>query len=153
MFRQVSKSLIKSKFPATFAWLKAVRQRSRHVTRGTVTKLECGLRAYFSGEELSYVPPSDPDSIRRALKMLASDDELRFEMMTRAQVRMRRMGLSSRAYAGRFRDISKRLLSEQPIKSDSLSRSCVLVLPLATLDRLSAVSDECSEILSANSSL
>jgi predicted SAM-dependent methyltransferase len=41
LYDRLSKSFVKSRFPATFTWLKAVRQRARHVTRGTVTKLKC----------------------------------------------------------------------------------------------------------------
>ena len=79
-----------------------------------------GLRAYFSEDELCFVSPFNPGSIRQALERLAGNDELRFQMATRAQSRMRRAGLSSRAYAGRFREISERLLRELPIEGASL---------------------------------
>jgi glycosyltransferase involved in cell wall biosynthesis len=76
-----------------------------------------GLRAYFSEDEMCFVSPFDPQSIRQALETLASHDELRFQMVTRAQFRMRRAGLSSRAYAGRYREVSDRLLRERPIRN------------------------------------
>jgi len=47
-----------------------------------------GLSAYFSEQEVRYVPPEDPKAMRRALKELAANDELRFVIAEKPQKRV-----------------------------------------------------------------
>ena len=72
-----------------------------------------GLRSYFSDQDVSYVPPSDPEAMRTAIRTLAEDDDLRIALAERAQRKMGRDGLSSYAYAKRHLDLSKQLLEGQ----------------------------------------
>jgi len=72
-----------------------------------------GLRAYFSGDELRYVPPRDPAAMRRALEELADDDELRCAIARRAQARILSADFSSRAYAMRHYELSQQLLADR----------------------------------------
>lgn len=76
-----------------------------------------GLRSYFSGREVKYVPVGDFLALRHAIRSLADDDDLRFRLACAAQERSLSDDLSSRAYAMRHREISDRLLfpSEQTI--------------------------------------
>jgi glycosyltransferase involved in cell wall biosynthesis len=69
-----------------------------------------GLRSYFSGREVKYVPVSDFLALRHAIRALADDDNLRFRLARAAQERILSDDLSSRAYAMRHREISDRLL-------------------------------------------
>jgi glycosyltransferase involved in cell wall biosynthesis len=69
-----------------------------------------GLRAYFSEQEVRYVPPQDSSTLGRAFKELAKDDQMRFTMAKRAQARMLSADLSSRAFANRHYEISRQLL-------------------------------------------
>ena len=82
-----------------------------------------GLRAYFSEDEVRYVPPQDPAALNRALHELARDDQMRFAMSTRAQVRMLSAGLSSRAYAHRHYEISRELMDGAARKESVRPRS------------------------------
>jgi glycosyltransferase involved in cell wall biosynthesis len=47
-----------------------------------------GLSAYFSEQEVRYVPPEDPEAMRCALKELAANDELRFVIAEKPQKRI-----------------------------------------------------------------
>ena len=76
-----------------------------------------GLRSYFSGREVKYVPVGDILALRHAIRALADDDNLRFRLAHAAQERILSDDLSSRAYAMRHREISARLL----FPSESLS--------------------------------
>jgi hypothetical protein len=69
-----------------------------------------GLRAYFSGDELCYVPPGNPAALRRALEDLSKSDERRFTLARRSQARVRSADLSSTARAHRLRRLSAELL-------------------------------------------
>jgi glycosyltransferase involved in cell wall biosynthesis len=69
-----------------------------------------GLRSYFSGREVRYVPVGDALALRQAIRALASDDNLRFRFARAAQERILSDDLSSKAYAIRHREISARLL-------------------------------------------
>jgi glycosyltransferase involved in cell wall biosynthesis len=70
-----------------------------------------GLRSYFSGEEVRYVPVGDISALRHAIQELADDDDLRFRLAIAAQERIISDDLSSKSYALRHRQISSRLLS------------------------------------------
>jgi glycosyltransferase involved in cell wall biosynthesis len=74
-----------------------------------------GLRSYFSGREVKYVPVGDFLALRHGIRALADDDDLRFRLACAAQERILSDDLSSKAYARRHREISDRLLfpSEQ----------------------------------------
>jgi glycosyltransferase involved in cell wall biosynthesis len=69
-----------------------------------------GLRSYFSGREVKYVPVGDILALRHAIRALADDDSLRFRLARAAQERILSDDLSSKAYAMRHREISARLL-------------------------------------------
>jgi glycosyltransferase involved in cell wall biosynthesis len=69
-----------------------------------------GLRSYFSGREVKYVPVGDFLALRHGIRALADDDDLRFRLACAAQERILSDDLSSKAYARRHREISDRLL-------------------------------------------
>ena len=69
-----------------------------------------GLRSYFSGREVKYVPVGDFLGLRHGIRALADDDDLRFRLACAAQERIVSDDLSSKAYARRHREISDRLL-------------------------------------------
>jgi glycosyltransferase involved in cell wall biosynthesis len=69
------------------------------------------LKAYFSDDEIKYVPPEDPEALRSAILELAADDEARLAIAQRAQARMGPDGLSSHAYVKQFVELSRDLLS------------------------------------------
>src|ERR1700722_6319367 len=69
-----------------------------------------GLRSYFSGREVKYVPVGDFLALRHGIRALADDDDLRFRLACAAQERIVSDDLSSKAYARRHREISDRLL-------------------------------------------
>jgi len=69
-----------------------------------------GLRSYFSGREVKYVPVGDFLALRHAIRALADDDNLRFRLACAAQERILSDDLSSKSYAMRHREISDRLL-------------------------------------------
>jgi glycosyltransferase involved in cell wall biosynthesis len=69
-----------------------------------------GLRSYFSGREVKYVPVGDFLALRHAIRALADDDDLRFRLACAAQERILSDDLSSRSYAMRHRELSDRLL-------------------------------------------
>lgn len=68
-----------------------------------------GLRGYFSGTELRYVPPSDPRAMRQAIAEIAAD-EGSVAMVERAQRRMIEAGLTTRGVARRHAQLSRELL-------------------------------------------
>ena len=72
-----------------------------------------GLRAYFAGEGVCFVPPGDPEALREAAVRLADDDELRFEMTVAAQRRVVAAGLTTQAYAEGHRSLSCALLAAE----------------------------------------
>jgi glycosyltransferase involved in cell wall biosynthesis len=69
-----------------------------------------GLRAYFSDQEVHYVPVGDPMAMRRAARELSQDDKRRFTFATLAQRRIVEAGLTSETYALRHRRLSQELL-------------------------------------------
>ena len=73
-----------------------------------------GLKAYFSDEEVYFIPHGDPLEIQKAITKLAGDDQLRWALAERAQGRMKTGGLKSRSYARRYAEISRELLAREP---------------------------------------
>lgn len=69
-----------------------------------------GLRAYFSDDEVYYVPPTDPRALRLAVEELGGNTQMRFSLAKKAQQRMIAEELNSRAYARRHREISFELV-------------------------------------------
>ena len=69
-----------------------------------------GLRAYFSENEVCYVPPQDPEALRQAIIQLAKNADERWAMAKRAQAHMGPAGLSSHAYARRHAQLSRELV-------------------------------------------
>jgi glycosyltransferase involved in cell wall biosynthesis len=82
-----------------------------------------GLRAYFSDDEVRYVPANDPGAMRSAIEQLAANDALRFEMTSKAQERLLKTELSTRARARRLSDLSRDLLRAPPIGKDAEGQS------------------------------
>jgi glycosyltransferase involved in cell wall biosynthesis len=70
-----------------------------------------GLRAYFSSEEVDYVPVGDPLAMREAARKLSQDDGRRLRLVTLAQRRIVEAGLTSETYALRHRQLTLELLA------------------------------------------
>jgi glycosyltransferase involved in cell wall biosynthesis len=70
-----------------------------------------GLRAYFDGDAIAYVPVGDAVAIRHLVRSLGSNRERRLQMALRAQARMGQDGLSSDAFVRRHLELSWELLS------------------------------------------
>ena len=77
-----------------------------------------GLRAYFGDREITYVAPREPREICQKIAQLAGNDDLRFERSLRAQRKILRDKLTSRAYAIRHRSLSESLLQPAPCALD-----------------------------------
>ena len=69
-----------------------------------------GLRAYFSDDEVFYVPQYDVLELRRGIARLAADGKRRRAQVKRARDRIRSQDLSSRSFALRHADLSRELL-------------------------------------------
>lgn len=69
-----------------------------------------GLDAYFSPDEVRYVPPRAPVAMRRAVEELAADKKRRAEMVARAQDRLSTADLTAQGFAERQRRLSESLL-------------------------------------------
>ncbi|MGO9845759.1 MAG: glycosyltransferase family 4 protein, partial [Methylocella sp.] len=78
-----------------------------------------GLKAYFSDEEVYFIPHGDGSEIQKAIATLAADDQLRWRLAARAQARMRPGDLSSRSYARRHAELSRELLAWEPVPAAS----------------------------------
>ena len=70
-----------------------------------------GLRDYFPGGEICFVPPCDPHALREAVKSLAGDEERHLEMAVAAQRRVIAGGLTTQGYADGYRNLSAMLLA------------------------------------------
>jgi glycosyltransferase involved in cell wall biosynthesis len=68
-----------------------------------------GLRAYFSQDEIEYVPANNSWAIRNKIEEIAGDDHLRLKFSIRAQDRISRDELTSYGYALRHRTLSESL--------------------------------------------
>ena len=71
-----------------------------------------GLQEYFDDKCVRYVPPGDPEAMRRAINEVAADDSLRFELARNAQAHLIESDLSTRARARRLAGLSRALLSD-----------------------------------------
>jgi glycosyltransferase involved in cell wall biosynthesis len=69
-----------------------------------------GLGAYFSREEICYVPVRDPRSMRQAALELAENDDRRIGLVRAAERRVITAGLTSERYALRHLDLTLELL-------------------------------------------
>jgi glycosyltransferase involved in cell wall biosynthesis len=69
-----------------------------------------GLRAYFSDDEVRFVPPQNAAALREAIQALADRPDLRFAMAQKAQNRMGPHGLSSESFVRRHVELSRDLL-------------------------------------------
>lgn len=74
-----------------------------------------GLKAYFSDEEVCFVPPCDSAEIRKAIRKLAGDDRRRSAMAWRAQAKMAKGQLNAQSYARRHVELSRELLGRPPL--------------------------------------
>jgi glycosyltransferase involved in cell wall biosynthesis len=88
-----------------------------------------GLRGYFPGEELRYVPPAQPGAMRAALAALAADDEERARMVERAQRRMIEAGLTSRGFAQRHAVLSRQILDAATTPVDEAAPVVAAAMP------------------------
>ncbi len=70
-----------------------------------------GVEAYFSADQVLYVPPLDPAAMRDAILRLKADPAFAHGLARRAQSRMGPSGLSSHAYVARHVQLSRQLLS------------------------------------------
>ena len=75
-----------------------------------------GLRAYFSDGEVKYVPPRQPEALRRQIASFAQDDDAGAAMVKRARERMVAAGLSSRDFARRHAKLSRELLDDPDLR-------------------------------------
>lgn len=82
-----------------------------------------GLRAYFSDEEVAYVPSDAPEAMRTMADSLSADRFRRLTMVTNAQRRMLTAELTKQGYACRHRKLTEELLQEldpsPPITGDA----------------------------------
>ena len=78
-----------------------------------------GLKAYFSDEEVYFIPHGDASEIQKAIATLAGDDQWRWRLAERAQARMHPGDLSSRSYARRHAELSRELLAREPVPAAS----------------------------------
>jgi glycosyltransferase involved in cell wall biosynthesis len=69
-----------------------------------------GLKAYFSNEEVRFVPPLDAAALRKEIDAVARTPVLRHKLAQLAQARMGVHGLGSEAFARSHVEISQRLL-------------------------------------------
>jgi glycosyltransferase involved in cell wall biosynthesis len=68
-----------------------------------------GLRSYFSPEEITYVPPKDPQALRSAIDLLSANDEMRQGKAKRALARMKDGDVNSRSFVARHVELSNDL--------------------------------------------
>jgi glycosyltransferase involved in cell wall biosynthesis len=76
-----------------------------------------GLRAYFSDDQVKYVPPCQPEALRRQIASFAQDDDVGASMVSQARERMFLAGLSSRDFARRHAKLSRELLDAPGLSS------------------------------------
>ena len=80
-----------------------------------------GLRAYFSGDEIRYIPQAEPERLRGEIEELSRDHDLRFAMARRAQARVAGSDLNSRAFAWRHFELSRTLLEQANAEPPTLA--------------------------------
>ncbi|HEX4210215.1 MAG TPA: glycosyltransferase family 4 protein [Candidatus Binataceae bacterium] len=69
-----------------------------------------GLRAYFSDDEIAYVPLNAPEAMRGMVDLLCADHARRLMMTANAQRRMLTGELTKQGYAKRHRNLTEDLL-------------------------------------------
>jgi glycosyltransferase involved in cell wall biosynthesis len=76
-----------------------------------------GLRAYFSDDEIAYVPLNAPDAMRGMVGSLCADRARSLAMVAKAQRRMLTAELTKQGYAKRHRKLTEDLLQQpdQPL--------------------------------------
>ncbi|MGH8336316.1 MAG: glycosyltransferase, partial [Gammaproteobacteria bacterium] len=72
-----------------------------------------GLRAYFSDDEIAYVPLNSPDAMRGMVDELCADRVRSLAMVGKAQHRMLTGELTKQGYAKRHRQLTEELLQER----------------------------------------
>jgi glycosyltransferase involved in cell wall biosynthesis len=82
-----------------------------------------GMRAYFSDEEIRYVPVGDPIAMRAAVHSIAGDDSLRQRMVIKAQERIEALNLTAQGFADRHRELSEEILFGKVDKDSNLHTS------------------------------
>lgn len=68
------------------------------------------LRSYFTDEEVSYVPPQDPDALTNAILLAATDQQAFQKRSGRALVRMKDGDINSRGFVAHHVRMSRELL-------------------------------------------
>jgi hypothetical protein len=68
------------------------------------------MRAYFCEGEIRYVPVSDVAAMRAATDEIASDDDFRRNLVSRAQERIQSADLTAQGFADRHRKLSEKIL-------------------------------------------
>jgi glycosyltransferase involved in cell wall biosynthesis len=76
-----------------------------------------GMRAYFSDSEIRYVPLGSQSEMRRAVEMLADNDDERFQLAVRSQARLFSSHLTKQGYAHRHLRLSESLLCNQRLSA------------------------------------
>ena len=71
-----------------------------------------GLRSYFDGGEVRYVPPGDPVAFREAILNVSRDAEGAKAMAERAQAKMVASGMGAESYVGRHVELSRQLFDQ-----------------------------------------
>jgi glycosyltransferase involved in cell wall biosynthesis len=96
-----------------------------------------GLRAYFSEDELTYVPLFSPAAMRTAVDQLAEDQDRRLALVANAQERILLADLTAQGFA-----IRNRRLSEELLRSDAElnGASCTDDLVQGTLGKVTELS-------------
>jgi glycosyltransferase involved in cell wall biosynthesis len=69
-----------------------------------------GLRAYFSDDEISFVPLGDPHAMREAADSLVTDDDSRNLRVMKAQATLMRTNLTAQGFADQHRKLSETIL-------------------------------------------
>ncbi|WP_267360559.1 MULTISPECIES: glycosyltransferase family 4 protein [unclassified Methylobacterium] len=69
-----------------------------------------GLDAYFSEDEIKFVPPGDVDALKRAIDELRANQQMRIDLATRAQRRIADHHIDANGYIKRHVDLSRDLL-------------------------------------------
>lgn len=77
-----------------------------------------GLRGYFSGEEVRYVPVGDATALRAAIESVRENGADFLRAAIDAQRRMLEGGLDSVGYARRHVELSRGLLARPPLAAD-----------------------------------
>jgi len=72
-----------------------------------------GLRAYFSDDEIAFVPLGSPDAMRGMVDSLCADRARGLAMVESAQRRMLTGELTKQGYAKRHRELTEGLLRER----------------------------------------